>query len=155
MRKASCRYCNNSFGVVVLRRHEEKCYLNPEITKYCLKCGEICKPNNGNTYHKRHKGTCSVSCSNSYFRSGLNNPNWKDERYVTTCFYYHDKKCLVCGEDKIVSVHHVNGIHVDNRPENLVPLCPTHHQYIHSKYKNEVQPIVDKYLQDWIKKNRV
>ncbi len=154
-KKEKCKYCENEISNTVLKRHEETCYLNPKVSKYCLNCGELCLPNNGYTYHKKHKGTCSVSCSNSYFRSGPSNPNWKEDNYTTTCFYHHGKKCLKCGEEKIVGVHHVNGIHTDNRPENLVPLCPTHHQYIHSRYKYEVQPIVDKYLHDWLMKNRV
>ena len=56
----------------------------------------------------------------------------------------------MCGENKIVAVHHMNENRKDNRVVNLVPLCPTHHQYIHSKYKNEVLPIVQKYLKNQI-----
>lgn len=25
-------------------------------------------------------------------------------------------------------------------------MCPTHHQYVHSKYASEVQPIIDAYV---------
>jgi hypothetical protein len=104
----------------------------------CPVCGKPKK-------HKRNK-TCSYACSNKLFRSGKDNPNYNGESYRNKCFEEHGKACLVCGEDKIVAVHHVNENHEDNRVENLVPLCPTHHQYLHSRYKGEVQPYVDKYL---------
>jgi hypothetical protein len=54
---------------------------------------------------------------------------------------------VVCGENKIVTVHHINENHNDHRKENLVPLCPTHHQYMHSRYKGEIQPFIDKFLE--------
>ena len=57
----------------------------------------------------------------------------------------------MCEESKIVAAHHVNENKKDNRPENLVPLCPTHHQYVHSRYKDEVQPIIDAYLKKYLR----
>lgn len=99
------------------------------------------------------KKTCSHSCSNTFFRSGKNHPNWKEDRYKTTCFEYHDKKCVVCDEKKIVTVHHYDYNHNNNKPENLIPLCPTHHQYIHSRYIDDIIQIVDEYRDIFIKKN--
>jgi hypothetical protein len=102
--------------------------------------------------HPREQFTCSHSCSNSYFRSGKNNPNWKEadrikseNKYRRICFEYHKKECVICGENKIVSVHHYDENHNNNSIENLIPLCPTHHQYIHSKYKDEILNKVDEY----------
>lgn len=68
------------------------------------------------------------------------------KNYRTICFANHEKKCIVCGETKIVEVHHLNENRKDNSPDNLVPVCPTHHQYIHSRYKNLVMPIIELYL---------
>lgn len=56
---------------------------------------------------------------------------------------------MVCDEDKIVAVHHLNEDHTDNRIENLIPMCPTHHQYMHSRYKSEIQHIVDEYVKQF------
>lgn len=121
------------------------------IKKSCPVCKKMFKTQNG---HKREKITCSHSCSNTHFRSGKDNPNYKHggfrlghNIYQSICFKEHGKKCLVCGESKIVAAHHVDGNHNNNDPMNLVPLCPTHHIYIHSRYKDEVQPTVDKYLE--------
>ena len=80
------------------------------------------------------------------YRSGEDNPNWKSDAYRTTCFAHHEKKCIVCGEDKIVAVHHLDGNRENNSLNNLIPLCPTHHQYCHSRHLNEVLPIINKYL---------
>ena len=62
------------------------------------------------------------------------------------CFKHHPHKCCVCGEEHIVAVHHYDGNHYNNSPENLVPLCPTHHTYWHSKYKDLIKDKVDEYV---------
>lgn len=96
--------------------------------------------------HKNEKTTCSYSCSNTFFRSGKNNPNWKDDHYRTTCWEYHKKECVICGENLIVTVHHYDENHENNSPENLIPLCPTHHQYVHSRYRDRVIDKVNLYV---------
>ena len=125
--------------------HREKKY--EIITKECPVCGNKFEAQKG---HKKEKTTCSRSCSNTYFRSGSNHGNWKEESYRTTCFEYHEKKCVVCGENKIVEVHHYDGNHDNNNKENLVPLCPTHHSYWHSRYRNLIKNIVDDYVMNFI-----
>ncbi len=101
--------------------------------------------------HRDEKTTCSHSCSNTHFRSGSLNPNWNDDTYRTTCFKYHKKECIICGENKIVAVHHYDENRKNNNPNNLIPMCPTHHQYVHSKYKNDVILKVDEYRNYFIK----
>jgi hypothetical protein len=118
----------------------------PFIKKICPVCDlEFITQKN----HRREKTTCSYSCSNTFFRSGEKHGNWNKNAYRSTCFLYHEKKCVVCDEDKIVTVHHYNKNHKDNDPRNLVPLCPTHHQYIHSKYSNLVIDKVDEYVKNF------
>ena len=112
------------------------------ITKECPVCSSVFETLKG---HKNEKTTCSCSCSNSYFRSNTNNPNWKEDVYRSTCFHYHTKKCIVCEECNIVTVHHYDGNNKNNHPTNLIPLCPTHHHYIHSSYAYLVKDIVDTY----------
>jgi hypothetical protein len=100
--------------------------------------------------HQHEKVTCSHSCANTYFRSGKLNPNWKGERYRSLCFEYHKKECVICGENKIVAVHHFDENHNNNEPSNLIPLCPTHHQYVHSAYKDEVIDRIIEYRNKFI-----
>lgn len=65
----------------------------------------------------------------------------------------HKKECIICGEKLIVDVHHFNLNHDDNRVENLVPLCPTHHKYIHSRHAHLITEKMNEYVTNF--KNRV
>ncbi len=141
--KVKCKFCKNKKFNCNINTHELTCYLNPKNIKHCIRCNGIIKD------FKNSKGTCSRACSNIYFKD-LRNQAQKISHYRTIAFKHHKKECVVCGENKIVAVHHMNENRKDNRVVNLVPLCPTHHQYIHSKYKNEVLPIVQKYLKNQI-----
>lgn len=89
--------------------------------------------------------TCSYSCSNTYFARKRNDPS-KYKNYRTICWYNHVKKCVICQEDKIVAVHHMDEDKTNNDPKNLVPLCPTHHGYWHSRYRPFIQAKVDAYI---------
>ena len=127
------------------------------IKKTCPICEKEFKTMLG---HKRETTVCSHSCSNTYFRSGRSNPNYKEDdklnsenKYVTICFRYHEKKCVCCEEQNIVTVHHYDGNKKNNVPENLVPLCPTHHQYWHSRFRKLIKSKVDTYVKNY--KNRV
>lgn len=143
MKYADCKYCGKTTNTQNIAKHERYCYLNPSNLLECKCCGNPIKN------YRYSKGTCSRSCANTYFRSGKDNGNFKGNNYQTICFYYHKKECIVCGENKIVAVHHNDHNHYNNDPQNLIPMCPTHHQYVHSRWKNEVQPIIDKYIQQW------
>lgn len=102
------------------------------------------------TVFKREKKiTCSRACSNKHFRTGENNGNWKLDTYRSTCFAFHKKECIICKESNIVAVHHYDENHNNNKPDNLIPLCPTHHQYMHSNFKHLILEKVDKYVKDF------
>jgi hypothetical protein len=110
--------------------------------------------------HRKEKTTCSHSCANTYFRTGNNNPNYRDDinlngiaSYKIICFRYHNKKCVCCDEKNIVEVHHYDGNKENNKPENLVPLCPTHHSYWHSRFRYLIREKVDKYIENFKKVN--
>lgn len=141
--KIKCIHCEELFSKTTISRHEKKCNKNPVIIEEKTKICPVC-----NNPHMKSGKTCSHSCSNTYYRSGKNNGMYKKgSNYRTECFLHHEKKCIVCGEDKIVSVHHYDHNHENNDPSNLIPLCPTHHQYVHSKYVDEVLPIIIEYRQ--------
>lgn len=145
LQKIECIFCNKGYTKFNITRHQQACPKNPDNLIECLSCKKSFVP--------KYKGTttCSYACSNTYYQSGTQNGNWKEDSYRTTCFHHHKKECVVCGEDKIVTVHHMNENHKDNRPENLIPLCPTHHQYFHSRYRNLVEPTILTYLENWKK----
>ncbi len=49
------------------------------------------------------------------------------------------EKCVICGFDKAVDLHHLDHNHKNNSENNLIGLCPNHHKLIHTKkYQKEV-----------------
>lgn len=131
------------------RGYDKRKIKYPIVEKKCPVCQTTFKTKQG---AKKEKETCSYSCSNSFFRSGESHPNWKESSYRSTCFLYHEKKCVICGEDKILDVHHYDENHKNNSPENLIPLCPTHHAYWHSRFKLLVEEKINEYKNNFIKK---
>jgi hypothetical protein len=143
--RVKCNHCGKDTTKGNIKKHESSCYLNPLVIQYCKNCDKPIKN------YKFSKGTCSRACANTFFRSGEQNGNWGGERYQTLCFTKHERKCVVCDERKILAVHHYDEDHSNDKIENLVPLCPTHHQYVHSKYKDEVISIIDEYVEEFIR----
>jgi hypothetical protein len=49
------------------------------------------------------------------------------------------EKCLICGFDKIVDLHHLDHNHNNNSEQNLIGLCPNHHKMIHDRrYRKDI-----------------
>ena len=133
-----------------------------KIVKKCPVCGDNFEAQEG---HKKEKKTCSHACANTFFRSGEDNPNYKDigqygvkdrnfsRKYRQICFANHQHKCVVCEENLMLDVHHLDGNKKNNKPENLIPLCATHHNYWHSNYKNLIEEKVLQYVKQYINEN--
>ena len=134
--KIPCEHCSKPVSCSGLKNHSENCYLNPLNLTLCPHCDEPIR-------RFKTSKSCSVSCSNKA------SPKRPITAYRSICFLHHDKKCIICGEENILSVHHVDEDHSNNDPSNLVPLCPTHHQYLHSSFKNMVLPSIHEYLVNW------
>lgn len=147
--KVTCKFCSKEVGISNIKKHEERCYLNPNNTVLCKVC------NNPIKNYKTSKGTCSRSCANTFFKSGENNGNWKDSinGYAALCYRHHEKKCIVCGEADAVDVHHLDSNRDNNAIDNLVPLCPTHHAYCHRGLYHKIEDKILKYLKEFKKKN--
>lgn len=85
---------------------------------------------------------CSISCSNNRTKWWSSN----SKNYRTIARQNNEKfKCVVCGFDKIVAIHHIDENKKNNDPSNLIPLCPNHHEMCHSKYKSEIKPYIDEW----------
>lgn len=140
--KEKCKYCSNLYWPWNLKQHFSKCVKNPEFGIPCVVCGELRHPK---------RTTCSRSCSNTYFRSGKNHPNYKGlstENYRKICFNHWKKECCLCGFNHIVEVHHLDENSDNHDPNNLVPLCPNHHQMWHSRHKNLIEENVLTYIRN-------
>ncbi len=116
----------------------------PLSEKECPVCNEMFLISIGSP---KEKQTCSCACSNTLFRSGKDNPNYKEPgthnsplSYRSLCFTKHEHKCLLCDWDISVDVHHIDGDHDNNHVDNLVPLCANHHRMAHmTKYKDKIR----------------
>jgi len=59
------------------------------------------------------------------------------------------KSCIICGFNKVVDLHHLDESHENNSENNLIGLCPNHHQMFHNlKYRRE---IIEKLIEKGIK----
>lgn len=133
--KKQCPYCEKWFSICGIKAHKRYC----KNKKKCPVCGKLFSG----------KGiTCSHACANTFFRSGSDHPNWKNGGggYRAICFLHHGKKCIICGEENVVEAHRVDGNRKNDDPKNLIPLCPTHHRYWHSRYRSLIENKVREYI---------
>lgn len=132
-------------------QHQKENRIKPKANVSCATCGtEFYKSSYRQKQSKSGLFFCNKKCKAEAQKvGGLKEMQLEhyNTNYRTICFTHHKKECVVCGEDRIVSVHHYDENHNNNDPNNLVPLCPTHHQYVHSGYKDLV---IDK-INDWMK----
>ena len=101
-------------------------------------------------HDKDKRKFCSLGCANQKIRGAALGKHdaelLGEKRFRLICFRYHKKECIICGESNIVSVHHYDENHENNEPKNLIPLCPTHHCYMHSAHRKLIQDkVVDYY----------
>lgn len=146
--RINCKYCGHDSPKTSNKRHESHCYLNPKNITLCPNCNEPIK-------NYKENQTCSTGCYNSLYRKGEDNGSYKhgynigenasEPHYRVICFNHHKKKCIICDESTIVAVHHYDGDNTNNNPENLIPLCPTHHTYWHSRHKHLIEEQVNGY----------
>jgi len=135
-----CKYCGILITYPNKKKHENACFLNPDNVRFCF-CGNVIK--NKST-------TCSHLCANNFFK---NQKKRKDEDCSsrTICFRYHKKECIVCQENLIVETHHYDKNTKNNHPSNFIPLCPTHHKYMHSNHKFIIKKCVDEYHENYLR----
>lgn len=86
------------------------------------------------------KGYCG-GCYNTLFRlQQIKDHNNKKYHNISSELYKRvTKKCIICGFDKVVELHHLDQRRSNNSDDNFVGLCPNHHKMIHlEKYKKEI-----------------
>lgn len=133
---------NNSNGRYTSEINRRRERLNLEWkTKHIDRICPICNKR-FRVLPSENKQTCSRSCSNTLFPR--RSPG--EFNYRAICFSYHKKECIICGESNIVAVHHYDENHENNEITNLIPMCPTHHQYMHSGFKHLIEDKVKEYI---------
>ena len=139
--KTICKHCGKEKHNHVLRNHEKVCYLNPLNVRNCPVCDKIIKNSSSKT--------CGYKCSNVLFKkTGKNHPNWKEDKndYRSICFREHGNKCIICNEEYVVEAHHLDRNRKNNSKNNLIPLCPTHHNYLHRGYEHLIKEKIESYI---------
>lgn len=105
------------------------------ISKDCPVCKKIFETKLNSP---EEKTTCSTSCANTFYRSGVNHPNYKngEAQYRKIVDI---KECNRCGyntEPNILHVHHRDRNRSNNTTENLEVLCPNCHTLKHYLHKD-------------------
>jgi len=84
-----------------------------------------------------------VSAAFSESKMGEKNPNWKGgsnlpnfEALKTVCAKAGDMPCKRCLEIKKLEVHHLDGIHDNDDPQNLTTICHKCHSQVHKRGLN-------------------
>lgn len=117
-----------------------------KFRSYSDLCRHMNIPINGNNIAKMRR--LCMDLDTSHFSRGRkkrkkSKGRKESAKYRAICFEAHGKSCWVCGESFVVEVHHVDRNKKNNVPENLAPLCPTHHRYYHiPELRNQVEPII-------------
>ena len=138
---ASCKRCGKvkkirAFG---LCSHCYGYYGDSAHLKECPICKKM-KPTHAkgichNCYLKKYKYHFIKSNNIRKWHNGLSYDIWLS---VT-------KKCIICGFDKCVDLHHMDRNKNNKSPENLVGLCPNHHKMVHTDlYHEEITKLVRK-----------
>jgi len=137
--KRICEFCNKEKEVAYSEKIKKyrchpcyKKYLWKPKHKSCKRCKRMLK------HHA--KGLCPGCYSSTYnidLIRLLNSARYhkiKPELYEKLA-----KKCVICGFNKIIELHHVDHNNKNNSEDNLVGLCPNHHKMVHHReYQKEI-----------------
>jgi len=114
-------------------------------TKCCKRCGNnFVFEGRENTKKFKNAKYCSRSCANNRQDWWLDNA----VHYRTIALQHWKEECAICGFDKVVAIHHIDENKQNNDPHNLIPLCPNHHEMVHSKWRFEVAPLIEKLVKE-------
>lgn len=151
--KIKCDYCGNKFEkenkyIAENKRNHHKNYcsddcckkskFNGKISK-CVTCGDdVYRTNSQMKRSKTGNVYCSKSCAtitnNTLFKRWENHPGYKkgEASYRSKAFNHYKHKCALCAYNniRILEVHHIDGNRSNNKVNNLIILCPTHHKEV-------------------------
>jgi hypothetical protein len=112
----------------------DKCYRKQWKPKLiiCKRCGR-------ERYH-HSQGYCTPCFNFLFHYDDLKAYNYRKSHNLDLETYRKlTEKCVVCGFDKIIDLHHLDGNRTNNSETNLIGLCPNHHRLIHMyEFKDEI-----------------
>jgi len=127
-----------------LKEHQAKGFCRNCYIKYSWNPKKIICKRCKRELSMHAKGFCG-GCYNYLFRTEQakagnsqkrNNLDIKEYQKIT-------KKCVVCGFNKVVELHHLDHNHKNNSETNLIGLCPNHHKMVHVfQFRKEMREIL-------------
>lgn len=130
------KYCSKECAAVTLLSKNSPDVFKYDPKKHVVASCPICG-NNFSAYKSQYRKYCSASCQRraTHFKKGQRPWNLRYGNIVLRVKRRDNNSCVICGYSKIVHVHHIiplrqEGFHSEN---NLVCLCPNHHEEAHRK----------------------
>ena len=116
---------------------DKKLHWKPEL-KECKKCKRMLP------HHA--KGLCSGCYNTTFYLESTKDYNHQRDYNIELELYKQiTSKCIICGFDKFVELHHLDKNRDNNSKDNLIGLCPNHHRMLHTlKYKDEITQQINK-----------
>ena len=166
-KELQCAYCGARFLKPLRFCKEDKLsfcsktcasmYRRKRVTVSCALCGKTKDIQESKYIASKNKiFFCSRKCKDKgqKLESGLtdilpNHYGTGHSTYRARCFSRHQHKCCICGESLMVQVHHLDHDRNNSNITNLVPLCPTHHAYMHSVHKKLIEDKVLEYMRNF------
>ena len=88
-----------------------------------------------------HAKELCAGCYNFVFHLDKNKSWSQKKNYGLNIENYKKitKRCVICGFDKVVDLHHLDQDKTNNYEKNLIGLCPNHHKMLHDfRYRGEM-----------------
>ena len=142
----TCKHCKNEFEFKTISEkanHSRWCSENPKrndwdktaaseknygkvrsFTVACNECGsDFTVKEREKLFPQKEQYFCSRNCANAQGGKA------KAEKYGivgdrTIANKHYKQECAVCGEDRVIDVHHIDEDRLNNHPSNLIFLCP-------------------------------
>jgi hypothetical protein len=138
-----CDYCGKTFlryaGNVKAKTKVHFCdricktayYKAETVEKECQHCGKKMLIYKSTLEKSNASGNyCSKQCYwDSMKKDTLKYKGFKDAKRK---YFSKPQICAICGTNKNIQIHHIipNRLTQDQRPQNLIPLCPLHHNRV-------------------------
>ena len=96
------------------------------------------------------KGLCPGCYSSTINLENVKAYNYKKWHNISIELYRKiTNKCIICGFDNVVELHHLDKNKQNNSENNLIGLCPNHHKMIHrAKFRKEVVTELNKVFKE-------
>ena len=139
-----CELCGKILNAPNYAAHVSLC----KIRHPCKRCGKLTL----NADFCSHN--CSAIVNNKLGKTGYQTYRRKynlvkEDTYHDVCFRHWGKKCVICGWNISVDVHHVDDNHHNNDEKNLIPLCANHHMMTRmNEHKETIKKQIIKLIEE-------